>query len=580
MRLHNGFAGQPGLLVGILGLAFSCAQGCANGDTKQDEATGGDGNGVGSGGISSMGGDSGQGGSTTSTAASGGVTSMGGAEVGGSNSGGATETTGGASTSTDAVGGANTGGVVGTGGNTGPELGGQTFGSGGAPPETGGAATGGVPAIECRDSRDCVNAPDGETICSQAGQCVQCVTPDDCGPDGGSNHDCTRNRCIAFEPCNQDDDCSTGACNLARHRCVECTSDTHCTAPNNKCYAQACRVGCASDNSCTPLGMLCNKTTGVCIECDDQMTCDNGLLCDPNGKCVEPVCGAGERICLGGGIATCVANGSGFGTPKACPTGSACEQHGGVLGCYDADGGLACYVPGDPCAEIPAFIGAQVLDGVGDEFCGIPSAVLDATHNQGTRDWHTRAPEVATIQVAWSSVGLHLYVEVEDVSVQTVQMADPAQAITRAYQGDSIEILFSSNNNVTGLTGTDANSLHVQIPASGPAVMIKTNNEGGASQGTATALPQGQYMQKILPGVGYAIEAQLPWPGAAKPNMGTTIRFDLTLNSADTNFSSVDDMRDGALFYHLGNVASSTCQSNDGTVPYCDNRTWCATPLR
>jgi hypothetical protein len=195
------------------------------------------------------------------------------------------------------------------------------------------------------------------------------------------------------------------------------------------------------------------------------------------------------------------------------------------------------------------------------------------------KDWHTRAPEVATIQVAWSPAGLHVFVDVLDPSVQTVQMVDPSQAISRTYQGDSIEILFSSNNSVTGLTGTDANTLHVQIPASGPAVSIKTSNDGGTSQGTPTALAANQYAQKIT-GTGYAIEALLPWPGTTKPNAGTTIRFDLTLNSADSNFSSVDDLRDGALFYHLSNVPNSTCQSNDGMVPYCDDRTWCATPLR
>jgi hypothetical protein len=457
-------------------------------------------------------------------------------------------------------------------------VGGQTTSSGGAPPATGGAATGGVPPIECGNSLDCVNAPDGKTVCNPAGQCVQCVTADDCGPDGGANHECTNSKCVAFEPCNGDEDCSTGACNTTRHRCVECTSDSHCDA-SQKCLAQICRLACASDNNCTPQGMLCNRTLGVCIECNEQMTCDNGLLCDPNGKCVEPVCTSGERTCVSGGIATCVQNGSGFAPPKACPTGSSCEQHGGILGCYDADGGLACDIPGDPCAEIPAFIGTQTVDGLGDEFCGIPSAILDATHNQGTKDWHTRAPEVATIQVAWSSVGLHVFVDVQDASVQSVQPIDPAQAISRTYQGDSIEILFSSSNNVTGLTGTDTNTVHVQVPAVGPAVSIKTSNEGGASQGTPTALPTGQYAQKIT-GTGYAIEALLPWAGVNKPNAGTTIRFDLTLNSADKNFSSVDDLRDGALFYHMGTVPNSTCQSNDGMVPYCDDRTWCATPLR
>jgi hypothetical protein len=292
---------------------------------------------------------------------------------------------------------------------------------------------------------------------------------------------------------------------------------------------------------------------------------------------VPPVCTAGERICQGTGIATCVTNGSGFGAPKACPVGASCKQEGGVLGCYDADGGLACDVPGgEPCAQIPTFIGTQKVDAVNDDFCGIPYAVLDKDHNQGGKTYNAQAPEVASIQVAWSATGLHVFVDVVDASVQTVQMSDPTQAIAKCYQGDSIEILFSSSGAVTGLTGTDNNTLHVQIPASGPAVSVKTTD--GAT-GTPTALPEGEYKQKIT-STGYAIEALLPWPGMAKPNMGATIRFDLTLNSADKNNSGVDNMRDASLFYHLGDAPNTTCKGNDGTAPYCDDRTWCQTKLQ
>lgn len=578
MRLHNGFGGQTGLFVGLLGLVFSCAQGCANGDTKQnnDDTTGGAGANPASGGASS--GQTAQGGTSTQTStAIGGVTSVGGSAAGGAESGGASATTGGNSdTTTQAAGGSAMGGVSGLGGIT--TAGGDTSSTGGAPPATGGAATGGVPAIECKNSLDCLAAPDSQTVCNTAGVCVQCEVPDDCGIDGGSNHDCINSKCVAFTPCTGDEDCSTGACNIAKHRCVDCTQDAQCGS-GKKCLDQTCRSACTSDNNCTPQGMLCDKTLTVCIECSDQMACKSGQVCDAYGKCVAPVCNAGDKTCLAGGVGTCLANGSGFVVTKACPADSTCQVKSGKLACYyEADGGIACDVSGDPCVEIPKFDGTQTVDGLGDDFCGVPSAILDGTHNQGFKDFHTRATEVATFQVAWSSDGLHVFVDVQDKSVQTVQMADSTQALTKTYQGDSIELLFSSSNAVTGLTGTDTNTLHVQIPASGAAVSVKTSNVSGASQGTSMALPAAQYAQKITP-TGYAIEALLPWPGA-KPNTGTTIRFDLTLNGADTNFSNVDDMRDGSLFYHLGTVANSTCQSNDGTVPYCDDRTWCATPLK
>ena len=197
--------------------------------------------------------------------------------------------------------------------------------------------------------------------------------------------------------------------------------------------------------------------------------------------------------------------------------------------------------------------------------------------------------EVATVRVAWSSTGIHAFVDVQDASVQTVYAylqtqptADQTQAISQVYQGDSIELEISSSNTVTGLTGTDTNTLHVIVPASGPAVSVKTSNTSGASQGTQTALSTSLYAQKIT-STGYAIEVDLPWPGNITPAAGATVRFDMSLNSADSNFTSIANMRDGQLVYYLGTVAATTCEglpASDAPIePFCDDRAWCATPL-
>jgi hypothetical protein len=49
----------------------------------------------------------------------------------------------------------------------------------------------------------------------------------------------------------------------------------------------------------------------------------------------------------------------------------------------------------------------------------------------------------------------------------------------------------------------------------------------------------------------------------------------MVINSADKTFSNLDGMRDGQLVFYLGSVSSSTCQTSDGTLPWCDDRTWC-----
>lgn len=241
------------------------------------------------------------------------------------------------------------------------------------------------------------------------------------------------------------------------------------------------------------------------------------------------------------------------------------------------DAGTCASSGGNPCAQIPQFGGEQIVDGLGDEFCNIAPVVLNAANAAKVNAYNAQPTETATARIAASTTGLHAFIEVTDGSVQNVATVDSSQAISQVYQGDSIEILFSSSNNVTGLTGADANTLHVIIPAFGPAVSTKATNVNGTSQGTATALPASQFHQ-VITSSGYAVEALLPWPGGAAPAVGSSIRFDLLLNSADTNFGTIGDMRDGQLVYHLENVATTTCQgSSDGTAPYCDDRTWCTT---
>ena len=122
-------------------------------------------------------------------------------------------------------------------------------------------------------------------------------------------------------------------------------------------------------------------------------------------------------------------------------------------------------------------------------------------------------------------------------------------------------------------TANDNNALHIIVPANGPAVVAKASSGGGA---THTALAEGQYKQATT-SAGYAIELKLPWPGGA-PSGGSKVRFDLALNSADTNCSGVDDMRDAQLILFLGTPSPTTCPG--GVDAYCDDRAWCSTTLQ
>ena len=590
MHFHDHLGDNTWLLASVGGLALVISQACANGNTHQGAGE----TGVTGGATSNQGG-------AVSTGGSGATSSQGGSTVNAS-----TDTTGGVGQggTSNGLGGSNDGGNPATGGQTvaagggdvggNPATGGQspvtnTGGSATGGANTGGMATGGTPGTNCQTSLDCVTAPNSQTICdTTTHSCVQCVLPADCGDCStpGTCYDCTLNKCVAYDSCATSTDCPNGrACDTTRGRCVDCTVDTDCTT-GQKCVAQTCRIGCSSDNACTPSGQLCNTTAGYCVQCNSVLKCTTaGLVCDPTGLCSPPVCNSGDKSCVNNGVASCLADGSGFGTPLPCPANSTCKAAAGTVACYGdgGDGGAVdyCAVGGNPCQEIPRFTGTQVVDGLGDEFCDIPSVQFDAADAAKVIIYNSTPPEVATVRVAWSSAALSVFVDVQDASVQTVSMADPTQQISRIYQGDSIELMISSSNNVTGLTGTDTNALHVTIPAAGPAVSVKTSDVNGASQGAYTTLDTSEYAQTMT-ATGYAIEMRLPWPGSA-PSAGTTVRFDMALNSADKNFTSVDNMRDGQLIYYLGTVSgTTTCQGTggDGTVPFCDDRTWCSTPVQ
>jgi hypothetical protein len=351
--------------------------------------------------------------------------------------------------------------------------------------------------------------------------------------------------------------------------------------------------------------MLCNLAKGVCAQCSQQRPCASGNICDAFGACRFPVCLPGESRCVGNGIAACAADGTVFGTVKACSASQTCKVYGGAAECKDLqvsvdaaapndDGGVSdldggsvpvgpgprtCGVSGTatPCASLPNLMVTQTLDGKGDEFCDVQAFHLNAETAKALGKvlaGHAIPTEDAAIKVAWSNAGLAVFIEVADTNVQSVNSVAANQAIDKVYQGDSIELFLSSSNEAKGFPGADGNALHITIPADGPAVVVKTTSTGVTHSAWASA----QYKQ-LKTTTGYAIEAQIPWPGNA-PSTGSLVRFDIGLNSADKSFGGVDDMRDGQLVYYVGQVATTSCQASDGTVPFCDDRTWCTTLLQ
>jgi hypothetical protein len=184
-----------------------------------------------------------------------------------------------------------------------------------------------VAAVSCESSLDCGAS---EPICdTNNGRCVQCLAPTDCP----ANNDCTASVCVPYSPCENSLDCSAPeVCDTSEGRCFECVRDADC-GTGGRCVDHDCRTACASDNACTPDGMLCNLGGGYCVNCLGHADCPSVYHCDA-GECVRDLCAAGSRRCEGNAVATCNAAGDGYDL-VVCGARQTCVADGPDTACQD-----------------------------------------------------------------------------------------------------------------------------------------------------------------------------------------------------------------------------------------------------
>jgi hypothetical protein len=450
-----------------------------------------------------------------------------------------------------------------------------------------------VTFTSCGNSRDCGT----DQVCDPGrGICVQCLQAADCA----NGQACVLNKCVAAPTCTSSGDCGAKLCNTDSKICVDCLSDSDCVADTQRCVQSTCRTACASDKQCTPQGMLCDTATSTCVQCKAQTDCPASSYCE-GGTCKSDICDSTQSACAGNGVAACNDTGSGWATATNCGS-QGCSAAGGVASCGGAsvdggalpddsgapppDGGSPIDAPttcttatATPCTTIPKFDGTQTVDGKDDDFCQVPSFVFNKASAGFVNNYNNIQDSefpVVTARVAWSAAGLHAFFDVTDASVQSVTMADPGQALTAPYEGDSIELLISSSDAATGAPGGDNGTAQVTLAATGLSASVKVTNNGGIAT-TYTELPAAQYAQAKT-ATGYVIEVQLLWQGVA-PSGGGKVRFDLAVNVADTNFGSVSDMRDAQMVLNQSSVSGQT-SCPGAAEPWCDDRTWCSTTLQ
>ena len=251
----------------------------------------------------------------------------------------------------------------------------------------------------------------------------------------------------------------------------------------------------------------------------------------------------------------------------------------------DADSGPCRITVGnDACATIPRFPRnvTQVVDGYGDEFCGIPAMEFDVngcpTMIPGGE--LPILPERVFLRVAWSQRDFHLHVKVVDPNV----VVNPAD--TSLWNGDAVEIYIAGSSGTdAGLTGQyngNNDGGAIQIVLAPPGAGKPTRGQAFfnyAGRHESTSIDPSSFAGRLTSD-GYELELIYTWALIARPRApGAKIAFDIAIGAQQNA-----DAGGRQLQCIISNVfvdGRDACGYMPGTPaqPWCDDRTWCQPEL-
>jgi len=284
-------------------------------------------------------------------------------------------------------------------------------GSGGAGGAGGVGGTGGSTAQPCSDPEQCPGVDgqcqqrtcsqgscgmeltpaetpcteDGGAVCDGNGQCVECVSSDQCA----TGKYCLGVACLdqktLGDTCASPDECLSAQC--ADGRCCGSACDGPCDACNGAGSEGDCTVvaqGEAGDPSCTPY--LCDGANGTCpTSCVNSLGCLPPSVCDASNHCggAQPIgasCTLGSQCASGQCVDSYCCDGPCTALCQACSTaktGGANGQCGFVSagtnpdgecgGFATCDGAGACSLKADGSS---CGVGAECVSGnCADTFC-------------------------------------------------------------------------------------------------------------------------------------------------------------------------------------------------------------------
>lgn len=246
-----------------------------------------------------------------------------------------------------------------------------------------------IPKVTCPPSGVCPSGSDDTPACPPGSQfCVECYSDSDCSAGETCNE--LINECVATPgACRADSDCSAGSVCQSGMCASACTSNADCGG-SNVCNTETgvCSPSCVDGNSCScPSGTSCDVDTGVCesvSSCSIDADCGSDDICEL-GECQPPVscnssddCGAGQ-ICGSDDICRTVDSGESCTTTNDCSDGEVC-QAGRCTGPFDSCNSDADCGAGNSCfdglcgpSSCSVYEEAECTDVVIDPGCGCPN---------------------------------------------------------------------------------------------------------------------------------------------------------------------------------------------------------------
>ena len=234
---------------------------------------------------------------------------------------------------------------------------------------------------------------------------------------------------------------------------------------------------------------------------------------------------------------------------------------------------------GAVCTQIPRFTAAaQIVDGVGDEFCDVPATtypVENAAYKKRAVAG-TSFNEIATFRIAWSPDALHVHAHVVDPMVLVPTTTD-------LYSGDAIVIYFSGGSVFSGaFTGTnDDGAMQVLVSPAAGGLPTRAYVFYWLPGAKTVALDPSLFASRLVPD-GYEVELMLPWSPQKDPNsitIGGSIGIDPGVIVKDNPAAAGQELEATLGFRPLPTNATTTCESGF-FAPWCDDRTWCVSTLQ